>query len=256
MFVSNAKMWAAAVIGAAFGFTAQADDVKPLTFHWGTYDGAPYVLVENGKLVGGVIKDQAEAIGRELKHPIRFMELPRKRVSMELNEGNTHIYSIMNPAWADDSEKLSFSDPLYYETEHFVGKKEVIDTILGWNNLRGKNVGTTFGFHYPPELQGLFDQGISKRIDAVEIEGNYKQLEAGIVDLLIDKDIVIDYRKASGKFVSHLAVSSLIVAKNGIHLAVSPKAPVAPEKVVAAANKLKANGTIEQILSRYGRKTS
>ena len=233
-----------------FILSIQIVSAKELIVAFGDYNAKPYAFIKDNHLTKGIIKDIMDQIGNELNLKIKYMRLPRKRVSSFLLEGKVHIRLISNPNWFKNPKQFHWSKPLFNEKDYFVISTKNTHKIRRIRDLKAKRLGTILGYHYSilennSKLQIL-------REDTRTLEGNFKKLDLGRIDVLIDSDILIHYYIKEQYTQHKFRILQEVASSHSIHAMYSKlNLPISYKKIDAAFIKLKENGTIQKILDKY-----
>jgi polar amino acid transport system substrate-binding protein len=224
---------------------------QPLVVAYQENNAEPYSMVIDGKMVGGIIKNVCDALGKSLGVPVEYRLVPRKRLESDIAKGLVSMIAVINPAWVDKPSALLWSVPLFTESNRFVvagnGPK-----ILTSTDLRGLHIGTILGYYYVG-LEELFARGFTFRQDVRTLLQNFQKLGTGRIDTLVDSDILIQWRigHLAGVKPSDFQLSEFVLSRQDIYWAVSPQSTPPPAKILAALKRLKESGEIDRILARY-----
>ena len=223
---------------------------QPLIVSFGCNNTEPYALLEGEQLVGGIIKDMMDELAKELGREVRYMDVPRKRIEPYLLSGKLHICPIFNPAWGKDSAQYDWSIPLFQESNLFVVSAKRAFPVKTFDDLNGKRLGTILGYCYPG-LMEKFDRQEIKRDDVTSLEQNFKKLEAGRIDCLIDSNILIDYYLKKHDAYDKFVIAEKVASTHDIQSMFSKQIPISIDRINAAFQQLKESGKIAEILDKY-----
>lgn len=236
-----------ALCQTAFVMDAKA---QPLIVSYGKHNAEPYALVRDGKLVGGLIKDLMDTVGKEFGIEVQYKEVQRKHVDEYLREGKVHIIVLSNPKWLHSSELLYWSEPLIPETNIFVTLKESPIDIHEYEDLRGKKLGTILGYRYP-SLEGYFASKTILRNDARSLEQNFMTLMAGRIDALVDSNILINHIIKANRLKNVVVISKKLVSSHWLSSALSPRAPITIQQLNLAYRSIRQHGELDAIMASY-----
>ena len=233
------------------GVCGAAAKDQALVISYGSYNSAPFALLVDDVIQGGLIFDIATEFARRLDRPPRFEQVPRKRIGESLISGMTDMYCGLNPAWVDEAPKLLWSPPLFTERDIFVSLKQRGSPITGFADLRGQRIGTILGYQYSNTMEKMFSENISVRDDAPRIDNNIERLENGWIDDVLDSDIVIYYNMKSRKWMDRFVPSVLVESEHSLYCALANKPELAKPEIAAAFAAMLQDGTMAAFLARY-----
>ena len=205
----------------------------------------PMSRIENGRLADGVHKMLGEAIARGTGRELRFLLLPRKRISKALQEGQAGILCGYTPEWIEGD---------YLWTEPVFTAEEVLVTDARFPrpssiaDLRGQAIGTILGYQHP-EIEKVIGAEFV-RDDSPNMETNIEKLARGRVHHILIARGVLEYRQRLRAIPLKLH-PPLLAASFTTRCVVSRKGTLSLEeanRAIAAANK---DGTLAQIISRF-----
>jgi len=227
---------------------------KELIINFSPGNSEPYAFLElqagNVILSGGIIKDLADGLGKEMGVPIIYKKYPRKRRKSGLEKGHIHGVCIWNPLWESNPENYDWSIPLFEESNWFVLKKENSFPVKSFDDLNGKRLGTILGYHYVG-LMDHFKQKLIIRDDVRTLKQNFNKLNANRIDAFIDSNILIEYYLLSNNIYDQHSIGEKIASKHDIYCGFSKKSPFPISQINAAFTRMKDRGDIENILKKY-----
>lgn len=217
---------------------------------YGDNDGAPYAIEESDKLSAGLIKDISTELAAFLDLNIEYVKIPRQRIERYLENNDIHIVLFSNPDWLSNSEKLQWSDEIFYEEDLVVVREDNPKTFNKIEDLRGMTLGTIRGYHYA-NLQPYFDDKFFVRYDVSTLEVNFIRLSLNRIDSLVGANVLIKYYLKTSRNPESFKVLPFTVSSHPVKAAISPNAPIDINKFNAALSQLKSEGVIEAILEKY-----
>jgi polar amino acid transport system substrate-binding protein len=247
------RHWPCLAVGAALWVltaSARGSEPEPLVMSFGAYNAAPYAIMGDGEVTGGILYDLRKHLARRLDRPVVMQRVPRKRQPYGFREGWLDLTCMVNAAWLDDPDTFLWSDVVRRERETFLAPRAQAPSIRDLDDLAGKTVGTVFGYVYDPRLTARFESGDIERDDGASLQQNLRKLKAGRIDVVLSKAINLRYHLADGLGLDAFAITPFVLSSHDIYCAVRETHPDA-ETVVAAINGLIADGTMREILSRY-----
>ncbi len=225
----------------------QTSNAKELVVTFGDFNSEPYAFVKDHTLKGGIIKDIMDEVGVKLNIKIKYLKIPRKRVSNYLLSGKIHVRLISNPKWFSNHEQFHWSTALFKENDKIVINTKDANTIKNINDLQEKRLGTILGYRYQ-----IFKNHNIIRDDAKKLKSNFIRLERGRIDALIDSDILINYYINKNKKQKQFTLLKENASSHSIHAMYSKKyLPISFKKIDEAFIELKKDGTIQKILDKY-----
>jgi ABC-type amino acid transport substrate-binding protein len=225
------------LVGVTSGYAQE------LVVGFGENNAEPYAFIEGEQLTGGIIKDLMDAVGKELGIDVQYKNIPPKRMKPYLRSGHIHVAPIWSPDWVEEHEQYNWSIPLFQESTVFVVDAQRAFPIQTLDDLRGKWVGTILGYYYVG-LMEKFEREEIFRDDNKNIEWNFKKLEAGRIDALLDSNILIEYYLKKHNAHAQFLIAEKVVNTLYIQAMVSKQSPIPIERLNAAFQHLKDRGRI------------
>ncbi|MDB5960447.1 MAG: transporter substrate-binding protein [Massilia sp.] len=239
---------AAAALSLAAG-TAMAVPAAPasteLVVLVDTATDMPMSRFEHHRLVDGVHKDVGDALGAALGRKVRFLALPRKRITLALESGEADVLCGYMPAWLPG--QFSWSQPFMTQVEVVLTDRGAVrPPVVG--ALASQPIGTVFGYSYP-HLEGELGAAFV-RADGPSVDLNMAKLAAGRLHHVSALQHWFDYRQRRGAVKVPLH-PPLVVATHHTRCALSLRSQLSQRELDRALEKLMANGTIGAIEARY-----
>jgi len=239
---------AAALAGASVA-PAQAQSVLKVG---STPTGIPFTFLDTKtNTIQGVMVDLVTEVGKDAGfqvqiEPMQFSTLIAALTSNKIDLISAAMY--ISPA---RKEVIEFSDPVYSYGEGLIVPKTDSKDYKAFEDLKGETVGAQVGTVYvePLKKTGLFaDVKIYDTIPDIMRDVNTGRLKAGFGDYPI-----LAYNVKQGNFPELRLVTSFkstIVGSIGIGMRKGDADLL--KKVNASLAKLKANGTVDKILAKWG----
>lgn len=205
----------------------------------------PMSRIDDGRLVDGVHKMLGEALARGTGRELRFLLLPRKRISKALQEGQADILCGYTPEWIEGD--FLWTDPVFTAEEVLVTDANY-PRPASIADLRGQPIGTILGYQHP-EIEKILGAGFV-RDDSPNMEINLEKLARGRVKHILIAQGVLDYRQRLRAFPLKLH-PPLPAASFTTRCAVSRRGRLSLEEAnhaIAAATK---DGSIARILAQF-----
>ncbi len=212
----------------------------------------PFAFYEEERLVGGLLYDFLEAFRQEVGIELSYRNIPTKRAQQEFREGNIHLQVFQNPNWWEDILSFYWSPVLLVEDVNiFVVSAKHAFPIKTLDGLHGKYLGTIRGYVYMPELMKKFDQQDIFREDVATLEQNFKKLEAGRIDCLLDTRLQILWYLKKHNAQEQYVIAEFIETAYPLYMGFSEQISVSKEQMNTTLQHLKDRGIIAEILSKY-----
>lgn len=247
--MKNSVIAALALAGIALVAPAQAQTVLKVG---STPTGIPFTFLDTKtNTIQGVMVDLVTEVGKNAGfqvqiEPMQFSTLIAALTSNKIDLISAAMY--ISPA---RREVIDFSEPVYSYGEGLVVPKADTKEYKTFEDLKGETVGAQVGTVYvePLKKTGLFtDVKIYDTIPDIMRDVNTGRLKAGFADYPI-----LAYNVKLGNFPDLRLVTSFkstIVGSIGI--GVRKTDPELLKKVNTSLAKLKANGTVDKILAKWG----
>jgi polar amino acid transport system substrate-binding protein len=247
--IRNFVAIAAVFIGVAFVAPADAQQVLKVG---STPTGIPFTFLDTKtNTIQGVMVDIVTEIGKDSGfqvqiEPMQFSTLIAALTSNKIDLISAAMY--ISPA---RREVIEFSEPIYSYGEGLIVPKSDTRDYKAFEDLKGETVGAQVGTVYvePLKKTGLFtDVKIYDTIADVMRDVNTGRLKAGFADYPI-----LAYNVKLGNFPELRLVTSFkstIIGSIGIGVRKSDAELL--KKVNTSLAKLKADGTVDKILAKWG----
>ncbi len=220
-----------------------------------TGDWAPYTseTMENY----GAFTEIVSAVFKEMGVPVKYVFYPWKRAEDEVKAGN--VFAAF--PYIETEERLKeydFSEPVFISTGKFFympQKQKSEITYDKLEDLQSYQVGGVLGYWYEAPFKAAGLQTDYVHSD----ELNLQKLYAGRVDLAASEELVgwALIKKLYPQEVDQFATVEKPLNEDALRLIVSRKYPAAAgllQKFNAALKIINTNGTMQQILIKYGLK--
>lgn len=216
-------------------------------------DGPPIVELASDPqkgLAGGLYKELGEALAKELGATPQFIIVSRKRVEQNIESNKVDIHCNANPLWYGNASRLGWTQELYPQVERLIALKS--DTpVRRIDELSGKRIGTTRGFHYPA-VETLWANSQATRVDEARIELLMKSLQKKLIDVAIHSELEFAYWARSYPFeASKVEMLPVVISTMPTMCAVAPASQYSVAQLNQAIARLHKNGRLKTILSAY-----
>ena len=181
------------------------------------------------------------ALARQLKRPVRFMPLPRKRMMGALEAAEGDIVCGYSPAWFKG--KVDWTLPFIPTSEVLIASRRVPPPAT-LEDIRGKTVGTVLGFQYP-QVQGRLGDGFV-RDDAPSLELTLRKWQGGRFDYFLATGVTVERQFASGEL--DAGFSQLVISEERTGCALARKGTLRVADVNAAIDAIEKSGELTRLL--------
>jgi len=231
-----------------------AVSAETLRFSYWIEAAPPLAFKEEGRLVGGIIKQIGDAIGEQMDVPVEYVELPVPRIEPYLLDGQIDIDCITNPAWKHDPSKLDWSPALFDGADRFIVRSGKDSSIDQFTDLKGRTLGIYNGYIYHPEIMRMIEE---KEVSVVKVSDVTKALhllEMKRIDALIDFGVILRYQLQQFNQSGAFALANKAADSYQLFCAYSPKLAIGDQGSEAfdtVIESLVSSGKIDAILKQY-----
>lgn len=234
------------LLAACLAGTAAQAQAAPLQV---LIDGSiemPQAQFKDGEAVDGFQVQLAQEIGRRLGRPVRFRQVPRRRVAQMLIDGqDADMICNYLPSW--------LPGPLQWSRPHFDDADLLLTParrppLTRLQDVAGQSIGTVSGFVYP-EMEAALGERFA-RDDAPNALATLRKLMLGRVEHAIVGRVVFDYLKRRGEVTIPLH-PPLVISRVKTACALSPHSRIKLAELDAALAGMQADGSLARIVDRY-----
>jgi polar amino acid transport system substrate-binding protein len=240
---------ALAAVAALALAPAQAETVLKVG---STPTGIPFTFLDTKtNSIQGVMVDLVTAVGKDAGFAVAIEPMQFSTLIASLTSGKIDIVSAAMYITPARKEVIDFSDAVYSYGEGLVVPKSDTKDYVGFADLKGETVGAQVGTVYvePLKKTGLFAEvKIYDAIPDILRDVNTGRLKAGFADYPI-----LAYNLQQGLFPEVRLVKSYKATILGsIGIGVRKSDVELLKKIDASLAKFKADGTLKQILAKWG----
>ena len=239
------------LMAVAMGLAASATGAETLSVGYGRDDAPPLAFAYRDRLVGGMIKNVGDAVGKALEVRGEYRLVPRKREEQSLDKGRVDIMCFSTPKWLKDTGGFGWTVPVYDDAVGVAVRIGDAARTTSAADLAGRTVGTIGGYYYNGPLGALLRDKKAIRKDAVDPLENLDRLRAGEVDAVLVNHIKLGFLIRELGMAGEVAVVFDDGPPAALRCAVSNKASPEPAKIIEAFETLKAAGRFDAIRARY-----
>ncbi|HEY0910841.1 MAG TPA: ABC transporter substrate-binding protein [Bradyrhizobium sp.] len=244
----------AAAIVAALAFAAMPASAQQVLKVGSTPTGIPFTFLDTKtNSIQGIMVDLITEVGKDAGFQVEIEPMQFSALIASLTSNKIDIIAAAMFVTAARKEVIDFSDPFYTYGEGLLVPKTDTRDYTKQEDLKGEVVGAQVGTAFVDALKksGLF--GEVKAYDTIPDilrDVNFGRLKAGFGDYPI-----LAYNLKQGGFADVRLVESYkpsVVGSVGIGVRKGDSALLA--KINTSLAKLKANGTVDKILDKWGLK--
>ena len=234
---------------AAFAAPASAQQVLKVG---STPTGIPFTFLDTKtNTIQGMMVDLVTEVGKDSGFAVQVEPMQFSTLIAALTSNKIDLISAAMYITPARREVIEFSDPVYSYGEGLIVPKSDTKDYKAFEDLKGETVGAQVGTVYvePLKKTGLFTEvKIYDTIADLMRDVNTGRLKAGFGDYPI-----LAYNIKIGNFPDMRLVTSYKATILGsIGIGVRKGDPELLKKVNASIAKLKANGTLDKILAKWG----
>jgi polar amino acid transport system substrate-binding protein len=217
-----------------------------------TPTGSPFTFLETKtNTIDGVMVDIIQAVGKEAGFGVQIEPMQFSALIGSLTSKRIDLISAAMFITPVRLEVVDFSQPVYAYGEGVVVPIKDTTAYVNMADLKGKRVGVQVGtaFVEPLQKSGLFSEvKLYDTTPDLMRDANAGRIDAGFLD-----SPIAAYAISKGTFPNMRLVTTFKpTIVNGIGIATRKGDTELMGKVNAALTKLKANGTIDAILKKWG----
>jgi polar amino acid transport system substrate-binding protein len=217
-----------------------------------TPTGVPFTFLDTKtNSIQGVMVDLITEIGKDAGFSVQIEPMQFSTLIASLTGNKIDVISAAMFATPARKEVIDFSDPVYSYGEGLVVPKTDAKNYVAAEDLKGEVVGAQVGTAFVDALKktGLFAEvKVYDAIPDILRDVNTGRLKAGYADYPI-----LAYNIAQGNFPGVRLVDSYKPTIMGtVAIGVRKGDPELLKRVNSSLAKLKANGTLEKILGKWG----
>ena len=217
-----------------------------------TPTGIPFTFLDTKtNTIQGVMVDLVTEVGKDAGFQVQVEPMQFSTLIAALTSNKIDLISAAMYITPARREVIEFSEPVYSYGEGLIVPKADTKDYKVFEDLKGETVGAQVGTVYvePLKKTGLFaDVKVYDTIPDIMRDVNTGRLKAGFGDYPI-----LAYNVKQGNFPELRLVTSFkatIVGSIGIGMRKGDAALL--DKINASLAKLKANGTVDKILAKWG----
>ncbi|EPV4931462.1 basic amino acid ABC transporter substrate-binding protein [Campylobacter upsaliensis] len=234
------------VVACSDTSTTNNDSNASLSLRVGTAPNyKPFDYKEDAKLTGLDI-DLVNEIAKREGIELTWVEMSFDGLIPALKTGKIDMIASAMSATEDRRKSVDFSD-VYYTTKNLYIKKKDSETLNSKEDLEGKIIGVQLGTLQEPAAKAIKDTKVqsNESLSVVIME-----LKEGKIDAVVaDKDVSTGYLKENADLIGFFEEED---GSEGFSFAFDKdKQKEAIEKFNKGLKDLKADGTYEQILTKY-----
>ena len=205
----------------------------------------PFVDLQQGRLVGGILKDLGDAIAERVGRQAAYVVVPAKRVSAALDQGEADVLCYSAPRWIE-ARQVTWSRPVF-DYSGVVARRADVPPLQDLTQLAGERLGTVAGYRYLEVEEAL---GMTfLRDDAPDMGRNLAKLTAGRVRYAMTEALTLAYAMRESK--GPRPQKALTTVSYPTHCVFSTRRGLPVARLERAVDTLVTDGSVERILARY-----
>lgn len=208
---------------------------------------APYCIMHDGQLVGGLIKDIGDRLSRDLGLKVTYVPIAAARSDSLVESGAINIRPFTSPQWMAGRELYYWTTPIVVEQKAFLIRKASQVRIRSLDNVKGLRIGGILGYQYP-EFATIAQS--FTRDDVETLRQNIDRLAAGRIDAVYDSELYMLYLLKDSPDMP-FAVEPFRPAPVPMSWAVAKNAALPFERMDALIKRMLADKTIDNMLAKY-----
>lgn len=242
----------AASLITSFALSLPAHAQQPVLKVASTPTGSPFTFLDTqSQKIDGIMVDIVTAVGKEAGFGVQVEPMQFSALIGSLTSKRVDLISAAMFITPTRQEVVDFSQPIYSYGEGVVVLKKDTGAYTSFNDFKGKRMGVQIGtaFVEPMQKSGLFSEvKLYETTADLMRDANAGRIDAGVLDYPIAA-----YAVAKGVFPELRMVTTYKPTMvNSIGIATAKGNTELMGKVNTALTKLKADGTIDKILKKWG----
>ncbi|HEU4376315.1 MAG TPA: transporter substrate-binding domain-containing protein [Telluria sp.] len=205
----------------------------------------PMALIIDSKVVGGIHRDVGLAIARVLNAEPQFIVMPRKRISVALQQGKGDIACHFLPQWLPG--EFDWSEPFMPNALLLLSNAHV-PRPADLSTLRGTPIGTVLGFAYPDMTRMLGSDFV--REDAADATLNLLKFDAGRSNYALTGEVFLRYQQGRNGLARGVQ-NPFVVKRYLASCAVSRAAPYPVAEINRAIRSVRERKELDAIYAKY-----
>ncbi len=248
------KSFVQALIATATIACAAPTLAQPVLKVGSTPTGIPFTFLDTKtNTIQGIMVDIITEVGKDAGFQVQIEPMQFSTLVASLTSSKIDIISAAMFVTPQRKEVIDFSEPVYTYGEGLVVPKSDTKDYVSFEDLKGQTVGAQVGTAFVEPLQktGFFPEvKIYDAIPDILRDVNTGRLKAGFADYPI-----LAYNLKQGLFQDVRLVDSFKPTVIGsVAIGIRKGDQDLLQKINASLAKLKQNGTIDRILSKWGQK--
>lgn len=229
-----------------------AHNSKAIQFGYGDHTTPPFVFHnDDGVLTDGITFKLGNMLGTQLARSVNFIGIPRTRMVQLLIEGDIDLYCFIKSEWVSGSDRFLWSDSLLTETSVFLIHRKQGFSLISYDDLRQKHIGTIRGFKYSTPLMEMFKHQDAFRDDSTTLMQNFDRLKYRRIDTLLGSDILLRFILKTNPKRYPFKLSGFSDSTDQTGCVISPTNYQQGVELIHALEKIKDSGALDNVLNEY-----
>lgn len=190
-------------------------------------------------------------LAKELNRRRVNVTLSRKRMELPSIQEQIDLVCFSKPEWFGDSAAYYewTKTPLINIEVIFVGEKSS-PLINSMADIKGKRIGTIFGFRYPG-LENLFHEQFALRDDAPNFESLIEKQLLQRTDYIVVRKFDFNFQKKKDARLKDLRTSPFKLSTDTLYCGRIKSSNLTQEELEAALARLQKRNVLEKIVAQY-----
>lgn len=215
-------------------------------------DYAPFAISNENGRVGGIAAEILAKVSKQTGLEFDITIYPLARIRELFDRKKIDISIAESPMWFDAAKiaDFSFSEPYVHVYEYVYFNSNNVFPVNKPLDLQDKMVGIHHGYYYAA-FDALFKQGIVKYETTTTSDNLLQKLNAGRTDVIFLDNFEFGYNLKKLKLSPKLFVRGMQLTDSAVSVMVRNNRKDVLDKINPVIQRLKADGTIKQIVDKY-----
>lgn len=235
----------AGAVAAGLLLGAASVGAQPLVMVIDSATEMPMARIQGTRVVDGMNHELGALLAQRMGREIRYLAVPRKRVTETLERGQGDLVCTFKPAWLPGP--LQWSQAFFRQSE-VIATRRAVSRPRRLEDLRGQRIGTVLGFVYVELEQTLGKDFV--REDAPNALANLRKLAAGHLSHAVVEGRLLSHTLREGRLTlelhPRLEVGSLLT-----QCALSSRSSIPLIELDRAIDRILQDGSLQLLYAKY-----